>query len=85
MSECGMGAVTKEMNEAAIMETLGLFPNLTESEIGSFFLECTPFPAIPAASCMIGVRELAKRADGDWMKAVAICEADMDAQLAALK
>lgn len=77
-----MSTVTKEMNEAALRETLELFPSLNESELGEFFIECTPFPMVPVAACMLGVRELAQRSGRDWKKARDLVYADMDAAMA---
>lgn len=70
--------VTKEMNEAAIAETKRLFPDMPDINIGHFFVCCTPYPAIPVAECMDAVRDLAARSGGDYEKALAISNEDME-------
>lgn len=75
----------KAKNVAAIEETLKLFPNLAEADLGDFFIECTAFPFAPIHECLGQIRDLATRSGGDWHKAVKLSMDDIDQAMADLK
>ena len=73
--------VTKSDNKAALREILELFPALNNEhandEISAFLFACTPFPILPVAQCLPGIRDLAKRSGGDLKKAYEIVDSDI--------